>query len=353
MAERRYQTADRRERSQRDWTRKSEHADSRRPRPMRTKNGEPSTAVLGGYDCEFVDPTPESLQCPVCLLPFRDPHMLDCCGAKFCNVCIGKVKADRKPCPVCRRSTFNAMLDKSKQRKVLSLKVYCTRRSKGCDWVGELCCLDGHMSATCDWAEVPCRYCSQNVFRCRQTSHEQAECSQRLAKKMDSLKDAVASEIVTSKYELKKQVDKTINELRREMNKKFKEHEGDILELGREMDSKVYVMDHELKRKMDKLPHKAELKELRLEMDKARAEIRDLRKEIDILTTRIAVDASRRPIYIKPSHNDQLRRDVKLNAPRGKCCTCSQCFCRCFKTFILVALFVIVLVAATNFMISA
>ena len=30
----------------------------------------------GGYECDFVDPVPDSLSCAVCLLPFRDPHLV-------------------------------------------------------------------------------------------------------------------------------------------------------------------------------------------------------------------------------------------------------------------------------------
>ena len=41
----------------------------------------------GGYDDQlFLDPAPESLQCPVCLLVLRDPHLLSCCGAHICQV---------------------------------------------------------------------------------------------------------------------------------------------------------------------------------------------------------------------------------------------------------------------------
>ena len=44
--------------------------------------------LMGGYDCDFVEPSPESLQCTVCLLPFRDPTIPSCCGHKGCASCL-------------------------------------------------------------------------------------------------------------------------------------------------------------------------------------------------------------------------------------------------------------------------
>ena len=73
---------------------------------------------LGGYENEFVDSVGEDLSCSICLLPFRDPHLVSCCGAKFCELCIGRVKAVSQPCPLCKQE-FNTMLDRKEQRKVV------------------------------------------------------------------------------------------------------------------------------------------------------------------------------------------------------------------------------------------
>ena len=292
--------ADRRERAPRGSSTRSEITDlfqsySRKPRSTRTGNGELSigsshqAVSLGGFDCEFIDSVPDSLQCPVCFLPFRDPQMLDCCGAKFCSSCIEKVKTDHKPCPICRHTTFNAMLDKNKQRKVLGLRVYCTRKSNGCEWVGELRCLEKHMTETCDWAEVSCRYCDQKVFHCCRTSHEQEECPQRPAKlKMDSLRRTVELRLISEMGSLKQ-------ELKREMDIRSKGHTAEVLVVWREMDSKASVADHkrkELRREMEKA-HNAGVKELRQEMEKAhkklqqdmenahRAEMKELQQKME------------------------------------------------------------------------
>ena len=71
-----------------------------------------------GYENEFVDSIPDTLSCPVCLLPFRDPHLVSCCGAKFCEPCIGRVKAAGQPCPLCKQE-FVSLLDRGDQRKVV------------------------------------------------------------------------------------------------------------------------------------------------------------------------------------------------------------------------------------------
>ena len=43
-----------------------------------------------GYACDFVDTIPKELQteCSICLHVLRDPHMVDCCGYRFCKSCI-------------------------------------------------------------------------------------------------------------------------------------------------------------------------------------------------------------------------------------------------------------------------
>ena len=111
--------------------------------------------ATGGYACDFVDPVPESLSCAVCLLPFRDPHLVSCCGSKFCAPCINQLKAADKPCPVCVYSReFTSLLDRGYQRKVLNLKVVCSRKNDGCQWEGKLHDLDHHDREECEWAVV-------------------------------------------------------------------------------------------------------------------------------------------------------------------------------------------------------
>ena len=135
--------------------------------------------VMGGYDCDFVDPPPDSLQCPVCLLPFRDPALLSCCGHKGCASCIGRIKAAGHPCPLCQQP-FDTMLDKQFQRKVLDLRVFCPAKEKGCDWKGELRDLEAHSRRDCGHVEEECRYgCGGRYQRRLLRDHEMDACPQR------------------------------------------------------------------------------------------------------------------------------------------------------------------------------
>ena len=134
----------------------------------------------GGYDCEFVDSIPDSLSCSVCLLAFRNPHLLDCCGIKLCEVCVVRIEAAGQPCPYCRSDNYKHIADPSIRRQVLGKQVYCERRNKGCEWVGELRHLEEHRIKECGWAMVQCRYhCSDQVIRHQLAQHELEECPQR------------------------------------------------------------------------------------------------------------------------------------------------------------------------------
>ena len=135
--------------------------------------------VMGGYDCDFLEPFPDSLQCPVCLLPFRDPVLLSCCGHKGCASCIGRIKAAGHPCPLCQQP-FETMLDKLYQRKVLDLRVFCSKRKEGCRWKGELRDIDTHLRRACVYGEEECRYgCGERYQRRLLPDHEMYECPQR------------------------------------------------------------------------------------------------------------------------------------------------------------------------------
>ena len=51
-------------------------------------------------DYEIVEPPLKQFQneCPICLLIFREPRLVDCYGYSFCGSCIGHIETG-KPCP--------------------------------------------------------------------------------------------------------------------------------------------------------------------------------------------------------------------------------------------------------------
>ena len=73
-----------------------------------------------------------------------------------------------------------SLLDRSFQRKVLELKVRCSRKKDGCEWEGELRHLSDHEREECVWALVECGYhCGERLPRRQLAEHEQDVCPQR------------------------------------------------------------------------------------------------------------------------------------------------------------------------------
>ena len=193
---------------------------------------------FGGYNCNFVEPVPSSLTCPVCLLPFRDPHLLDCCGAKYCASCIGRVKTTgHRQCPICKQP-FNSIVEKNDQRRVLGLKVHCS--NEGCKWIGELRHLDNHEKERCEWVLMECRYkCGINVPRTKLSNHEQ-QCPERLQSFLRDAEKRYEKEVVSMRERLEETLGKEEAKLKKEMAVvrdkliKFTE-EGDVRESMREL----------------------------------------------------------------------------------------------------------------------
>ena len=124
------------------------------------------TRTKGGFDCEF-EKEPKELQskCSICLLILREPHQTSCCGYSFCQGCIEKIAASPGPeCPLCRKE-FHVYPNKWLKRELYQLKVYCTHRNDGCDWVGPLEQLDEHLNCDTD-ADDPTKGCGFVLIKC-------------------------------------------------------------------------------------------------------------------------------------------------------------------------------------------
>ena len=140
----------------------------------------------GGYDYEFVAPPPKSLECSVCLLTLRDPHVISCCGNEFCQACIERVQRDGKPCPLCNEPSFTTFLHKKLVREVNALVVRCPQKELGCDWEGGLGQVKKHLnpgegtSEGCGYVQVICSYgCGVELPRCQLPKHELEVCPKR------------------------------------------------------------------------------------------------------------------------------------------------------------------------------
>ena len=138
-----------------------------------------ASGYVGGFECSFIGDI-EDFECPLCLHVTRDPNLTSCCGQHFCQSCISRITADRKPCPFCKRSRFTVMLDKKQKRRVLDLKVKCYECSRGCSWTGPLGDLDNHGSKDCEFKDISCpNDCGMEVQRRRLADHLAKRCPKR------------------------------------------------------------------------------------------------------------------------------------------------------------------------------
>ena len=194
----------------------------------------------GGYECDFVDSVPESLSCAVCLLPFRDPHLVSCCGSKFCAPCINQLKAVDQPCPVCVQE-FTTLLDRGCQRKVLNLKVFCSRKSDGCQWEGELHHLDHHEREECGWAVVECSYqCGSHLPRRLMAEHKHEVCPQRpINVKLECFMKSMEKKLTSERKRHERELTAVREEFRISLVEERDAHEEEVEELKRLMESKM------------------------------------------------------------------------------------------------------------------
>ena len=146
--------------------------------------------IHGGFDCRFVEKPPKAVQsdCPVCLLVLKEPHQATCCGYSFCRVCIERIQIRNISCPCCKAEQFDHFPNKGLQRSLDDFKVYCTNKSQGCQWIGELGHLQHHLNLNateenqlegCKYAQIQCLFCSKLFERSKVHSHQSDQCSQR------------------------------------------------------------------------------------------------------------------------------------------------------------------------------
>lgn len=147
--------------------------------------------VVIGFECDFVEDPPKYLQteCPICLQILREPYQVTCCGKSFCKECIGRAKLKSRPCPCCKQEDFGHYPNKGLQQPLYGFQVNCVNKDKGCDWTGELGCLDSHINLFplteekekegCKFAKVKCSYCSESVTRNELQHHKSELCDKR------------------------------------------------------------------------------------------------------------------------------------------------------------------------------
>ena len=104
---------------------------------------------MAGIECEFAEKVSKGIQyeCPICLLVLREPYQATCCGKSFCKKCIDRVKDRNGSCPTCKTENFFSYPNKGLEQSLYNFEVYCSHKSKGCEWRGELRELEKHLNS--------------------------------------------------------------------------------------------------------------------------------------------------------------------------------------------------------------
>ena len=140
-------------------------------------NGMASNEEFNEY--EFVEKLSEDYLCPVTFELLLDPVQTNfCCGNHLSRAAAEQLQAGGKPCPICKKASLKTTDDLYFKRKVKQLKVRCSNKSAGCEWVGELGQIDNHLKlgsveGQCHFVDVQCPLgCGQNLKRRNLNMHE-------------------------------------------------------------------------------------------------------------------------------------------------------------------------------------
>ena len=155
---------------------------TKHPRPILIHHFFEMAAPVG-YQCEFVDSVPEDFYCKQCSLVARRLTFTSCCGESYCNGCIHSTQQDNKPCPECGQESFEISQQVKYQRKILSFRVHCSVKERGCGWCGPLEHLDAHLdpdTGDCLYTDINCPLKCQHKINKKNLEHHLAkECVKR------------------------------------------------------------------------------------------------------------------------------------------------------------------------------
>ena len=110
-------------------------------------------------DFDFVEWPSQEFFCPVLLELLWQPQQTSCCGNHLSLEAVTRLQREEKPCPMCNRARWSAVLDKYHSRRVRELRVRCTHKANGCEWVGDVSELKRHVDS-CVKRPWECKYCA-------------------------------------------------------------------------------------------------------------------------------------------------------------------------------------------------
>ena len=136
---------------------------------------------------DFVKTPSEKYFCPVTFELLTDPRQTsECCGNRLSRAVAEKLEAEDKPCPMCKKAPLKTTKDLGFKREVMELKVYCSNKSAGCEWKGELGELERHLKlesveGQCRFVDVQCPLeCGKRIQRRHLKDHKATKCEKRL-----------------------------------------------------------------------------------------------------------------------------------------------------------------------------
>ena len=135
-------------------------------------------------ELSFVRALPDDYSCMICAKLLNEPHLTDCCGQHFCQVCLDKwfKKQGKKICPHCRSESFSHMRYLPLKRKVDLLRVCCTYKKNGCEEITTVGKLKSHTDK-CGFVPVACtQNCRKVVLRKDLEQHCNSTCLKRKIK---------------------------------------------------------------------------------------------------------------------------------------------------------------------------
>ena len=188
---------------------------------------------MAGFDCDFVEKPPRTFpqsECSICLLVLREPYQATCCGKSFCKGCIERIKARTHVCPTCKAENFFSYPNKGLQQSLYDFQVYCSHRSKGCEWTGELRELDNHLNSDPP-ADKSLEGCPFTVINCP-LSH--TGCEVRLSRK--DVKAHVNDNLVSHLIKQTSLMQRIIQE-KEQLQQHVADLEGELKELKQEVDT--------------------------------------------------------------------------------------------------------------------
>ena len=99
---------------------------------------------------DFIEAPSAEYVCPITYELLLYPYLSDCCGKHLSQ----EATKYNDNCPLCRHAKPSFMLNKDHQRKLLSLKVRCRFKDRGCTWTGEGFDFVNHLEEKCQFVDA-------------------------------------------------------------------------------------------------------------------------------------------------------------------------------------------------------